>query len=592
MNESQANQAGNAANHKALRSVRSRVIEVQVNKAAGAPEDSAAAGKSNALPDDPLHNLVQTGRVVEPPFDLLTLAMLCEHNSELGQCVEAMETNIEGYGHRFVPRINKAKAEKEQPTLHQEAVTEHARLVNFFTYCTTESYTAFRRKLRRDLEMTGNAYFEVMRANGEIVGFTHIPSYQVRLGRVDDQALLIDQKVTEIQPDGSVKLAKRKAYRRFRKYVQSRTIHRRTLQTVEGSRVRWFKEFGDPRHMHRDTGDFETEQKKVPESARATEVIHLKIYSSRSPYGIPRYIGNLLSIFGDRAAEEINYITFKNNNIPSMVVLVSNGQLTEGSIARIQNFVDSQIQGSDNYSKFLLLEGEPFGDEEGEDGGQVKVDVKPLVREQHKDALFQNYSEKNQDKIRRAFRLPPIFVGRADDYSRATAEASRKLANDQVFTPERNEFDALVNRILFPEMGITYHSFKSNSPTTTDTTELVKVLSGSEKTGGMTPRIARAVLQEVLSQDLPDFPEDFPADVPFSLTMAEAVKSQADPTEPGQTVTALKTLETLGIVGDDGSLAIDDSQAAEVVLKLQERVEKMWRERAANFSADVSADEE
>ena len=56
---------------------------------------------------------------------------------------------------------------------------------------------------------------------------------------------------------------------------------------------------------------------------------------------------------------------------------------------------------------------------EGEDGGQIKLDIKPLVGSQHKDALFQEYSKNNQDKIRRSFRLPPILVGRADDYTRA-----------------------------------------------------------------------------------------------------------------------------------------------------------------------------
>ena len=57
--------------------------------------------------------------------------------------------------------------------------------------------------------------------------------------------------------------------------------------------------------------------------------------------------------------------------------------------------------------------------------------------------------------------------------------------------------------------------------------------------------IARKILEDVLNMDLPDFPEDFDADAPFSLSMAEAVKNQADPTEPGQQVTALKSLQLI-----------------------------------------------
>jgi len=63
----------------------------------------------------------------------------------------------------------------------------------------------------------------------------------------------------------------------------------------------------------------------------------------------------MLAIYGVRAAEEINYITFKNNNIPSMVLMISNGSLTQGSIDRITQFVETSIQGSDNRSKFRVL---------------------------------------------------------------------------------------------------------------------------------------------------------------------------------------------------------------------------------------------
>jgi PBSX family phage portal protein len=602
-----ANASGNQANHGALaavkkRSVGARVIEVNTTKANGATTSTAAPNPTETNSEEPFTALSDAGRIIEPPFDLLTLAMLCENSSELNQVVEAMEVNIEAYGHRFISRLRtsatdksdipdnvKPPAEGEKPKdLPPEvlaAQVENAKLVNFFNYCTDESFVAFRRRLRRDLEMTGNAYFEIIRnTDGEIQAFTHMPSYQMRLGRLDEDPRLVDRKIVELQPDGSVEVKKIKEWKRFRTFAQSRAVYGRTLHTL-GSKVRWFKQFGDPRVLNKKTGDFGTAQQPVPEGDEANEVYHIKIYSSRSPYGIPRYIGNLLSIFGDRAAEEINYITFRNNNIPSMVVAVSNGSLTQGTIDRIESFVQSQIQGSDNYSKFLIIEGEPFGDE-GEDGGQVKIDVKPLTAAQHKDALFQNYSDKNQDKIRRAFRLPPIFVGRADDYSKATAESSRRVADEQVFSPERDEFDNTMNRIIFPEMDIVYHKFKSNSPNTTDNSELVKILAGAEKTGGMTPRIARHVLQEVLGQDLPEFPKDFNADVPFSLTMAEAVKNMADPAEPGQQVTAIKNvLKGFGL-GPDATEALEideDDSILDVVRKVatvQKSVERLWKKQA------------
>lgn len=612
------NKRGNTANQSALDGLRVRVIEANVAKANGVTS-GVEPNPTATLPEEPFSSLMQSGKVIEPPFDLLTLSMLVEHNSELNQCIEAMETNIEGHGHRFISRLVKDITEtheddapdenatkpkpaavppaamptqqprvKKATTPEQEAANEeYARLNNFFTYCTQESFVQFRRRLRRDLETTGNAYFEVIRnVEGQIQAFTHIPSYQIRLGRIDDESRLVKRKILELQADGSVKLKDLSEWRRFRKFVQSRAIHRRTLHTIDGYKVRWYKEFGDDRQMNKLTGEYAAPGLPIPQADEANELIHVKLYSSRTPYGLPRYIGNLLSIFGDRASEEINYITFRNNNIPSMVILVSNGQLTEGTIARIQAFVDGQIQGSDNYSKFLIIEGEPVA-EEGEDGGQVKVDMQPLTKDQHRDALFQNYSKNNQDKVRRAFRLPPIFVGRSDDYTRSTAESSRRLADEQVFAPERDEFDQLINRLIFPEMGILYHKYRSNSPNTTDNAQLVAILAGAEKTGGMTPRIARRVLEEVLGAELPELPRDFPADVPFSLTMAQAVKNMADPAEPGQQVTALKALKDLGIIGDDGEVDLKLNSVQESVtgitsiakrlLALNAAAEMIWR---------------
>jgi len=551
----------NVSNKKSLNKVQAKVITVQ--KADGKP------GQSQALPDDPFSALTDTGKVIEPPFDTLALAMLNENNTEMEPCIAAMEINIEGFGHRFVPRVKTMLpgGKKAPASLSNKVENEKISLENFFAYCTKESFVAFRRKLRRDLEQTGCGYFEVIRDNkGRIQSFVHLPSYQMRLGRLDDDHILVDRPILELQRDGSVKKVMRKEYRRFRTFAQSKSIRRQSMEVVRGHKIRWFKEFGDPRIWNNDTG--ELAGKTLPKVKRANEVVYLRIYAPRTPYGLPRYIGNLLSIYGDRASEEINYITFKNNNIPSMVVAVSNGQLTEGTIERITEFVESQVQDSDNYSKFLILEAETAL--EGEDGSQIKMEIKPLVSEQHKDALFQEYSKNNRDKIRRVWRLPPIIVGRADDYTRNTADSSRQLADEQVFAPERNEFDELFNRILFPDMGILYHKFKSNSPNTTDNSLLVKILAQAEKTGGVNPRIARMLLEDILGTELPDFPEDFNQDIPFSLMMAEAVKNKAEASEPGQQITALKSLH-----GEMGSTLFVD-----YLVKLNKEIEKTWRDES------------
>lgn len=624
----QATVDNNKRNRRRLDQGRENAMFLLVSKAngAGAAGSDADPNPSNKAPEDPFYAMIGTGRVIEPPFDMLVLSTLPEQSSELNQCVEAMQTNIDGTGHRYISRLklddlsaltnedDETEAETvdvrkldvaadnadeepaaaprkrpsyatkpnytpEQKRLMAEAAAEKVRLTNFFTYATDESFSEFRQRLRRDYETTGNYYFEVLRnSNGEIQGFCHVPSFEMRLGKSDEDANLVDRKVLELQMDGSVLVKTIKEWKRFRKFVQCRFTLRANLSSIHsgGSDV-WYKEFGDARQMDKRTGEFVDGDLEARYAA--TEIVHGRNYAARSPYGLPRYIGNLLAVFGDRASEEINYTTFKNNNIPSMAVIVSNGQLTDGSIKRINSFVETQIRSSDNYSKFLIIEAESMS-EEGEDGGQIKVDIKPLTADQHKDALFQEYSKNNHDKIRRAFRLPPLFVGRSDDYSKSVAESSRRLADEQVFAPERDNFDSMVNRILFPDMGVKYHKFKSNSPNTTDNEALTKILADAEKTGGMTPRIARAVLEQILGIDLPELPADFPADVPFSLTMAEAVKNMADPAEPGQQVTALKALSILKSVVN-GTYDDDDDDdvvnVAKKLLYLNKAAEIQWR---------------
>ncbi|GAG36158.1 unnamed protein product, partial [marine sediment metagenome] len=242
----------------------------------------------------------------------------------------------------------------------------------------------------------------------------------------------------------------------------------------------YFKEWDDPRVIDKHTGHAipNPTQKDMKEKA-ATGAMHFKIHSGRTSYGLPRIIGNLFSIWGSRASDVINFQTFKNNNIPSMVVTVSNGMLTQDTIDRMEEYVNAHIKRSDNYSKFLILEAETQ-DEEAQNAGTMKIDIKPMTSQQHTDQLFQIYDNNNSEKIRRSFRLPQIFVGKTENINRAATESSRRLAEEQVFGPEREEMDRQINKLL-THFGIKYHTIKSNSPNVTDDAALTKIISGAEK---------------------------------------------------------------------------------------------------------------
>jgi len=495
--------------------------------AKAASEQLAAESKAHA---DPWAELGGLHGAITPPLDPLGLALLEESSSELGQCLTALEVNIPGFGWRIKPLKASEDAAEADEAFAARLEEEREFFHELLTYADYDegSFTSLRRRARRDLESSGNAYWEVVRdAAGRLSAFRLIPHTSMRMTPKGSEVV----EVERLRPTGKGlerRFKRVRVTRRFRRFVQAQRGSAASCRAV------YFREYGDPRELDSRTGEFKPAG-EIPREHLATEIVHFRIYSSRTPYGLPRYLGNLLALFGSRKSEEINFQTFTNNNVPSMVFLVSNGELTSESVERIKQFTETQIQGSDNYSKMLIVEALPFEDS----GDQAKVEIKPLVREQHTDELFQNYDANNREKIRQSFRLPPIFVGRAGDYTRATAETSRALADEQVFHPEREEDDHLINRILTDE-GMLHHTFATNTPNVTNDTNLIAVMTGAEKTGGMTPRIARKILEDVLNKDLPGFGDGFDPDVPFSLSMADAVKNKAQANEVGQQVTALK----------------------------------------------------
>jgi PBSX family phage portal protein len=494
----------------------------------------------------PLEDLIRQGRVIPPPFNLHVLSQLPEQNSELNQVIEAMEQNVVGFGWRLeaTPTIATALVgarpadgqELEDPDididqLREDVEDEWERVDEFLSYGNwdPDSFTYLRRQQRKDLEATGNTFLELITNRaGEPVNFRHAPSYRMRLSILDEEFTTYPE-VRVVGRGSRRRLVTRTRRKRFRRFVQVDNFGSR-------SKLTWFKEWGDPRPISARTGEVLASDRN--QERLANPMIHRRIYAPRTPYGVPRYMGNLLAILGGRAAEEINYSTFRNNQIPSMMLMVSNGQLTQDTIDRIADFAEHHIQGDDNYSRFLIVEAEPDDGVEG--GGQVKIEAKPLTQAQHDDALFVKYEDGNADKVRRAWRLPPIIVGRSDDYTRATADTSRRIAEEQVFEPERREEDWHWNRVLVAK-GMAFHEFRTNSPNVTNDQDLIRVMAAAEKSGAMTPRLARAILSDILGRPVSGVDSEVvPVDVPFTLTMAEAVKNQANPAEPGQSVTAMK----------------------------------------------------
>lgn len=569
----------------------------------------ASSGEKHGLDPDPFIRLEKEGRVVPPPFDMLTLAVMPENNTELSPAIEAMSVNCEWFGWRTESRV--PVTDRTPIEILRTLAEERVAAENFFenAFQDEDSLEEFRDKLRKDLEATGNFYVEFVEVpgTGELDSLNHLPAWMVRITRPDDEPTeyvdmrleklvrfreempeveddeedegeegedrpnlrLVGDEDVEQAEDGrrrvykqepqpilveevSFEIREQTRFKRFRRYVQVR----------EKKQV-WFKEHGDPRLISAKDGkvvsreDLEREHDDgdvrlrftldgdrlrilrgtvgFPVAWAANPVRHKRLYSTRSPYGLPRYVGHLFAIFGSRAAEEINYATFKNNNIPSAVITVTNGQLTDESVDRLEEFVEAAIASDDNYSKFLLLEGEPVM-EGMRDPGSMKIEIKPLTAEQHTDALFVNYKTTNDDSVRRAWRFPPIFVGKSDDFTGKTIEASRKLADEQVFSVERKRMDDFFTKDVFIRyLALAWSTFRSNSPNVTENADLLRALVNGEKIGSMTPQIGRDILSTIMNRDLGRVdPEKLDPHKPFTQSLAETMKAKAPASGGGE----------------------------------------------------------
>ncbi|VXB88234.1 phage portal protein [Bacillus altitudinis] len=428
--------------------------------------------------------------VIEPPYNIKELKQMAEYSTILQQCIDAYKTNILGFGFGVEYAFD-FNAEDVKPVKKKTAEKEWTRLEEFARYMNyDESAEVVLGYVIEDREKTGNGFVEVLReGTGKPAGIEYLDAQYLRVCKLSDP-VDVEFRYTE---SGQVKSLQRK--KRFRKYVQQ----------VNTKKV-FFKEYGDPRTMNAATGEYSED---TPSNHIASEVIHFKIGSGT--YGVPRWIGNIVNMYGARKAEELNYLYFKQGRHVPAAITVENGMLSESSYEQLQEYMNG-IEGSDNAHKFLLLEveGIPKKDElsNDEEPANVKVNIKSLAEILQEDALFLEYDEKTRNKIRSSFRLPPIYTGESQDYNKATADTARKTTEEQVFQPERMIITGKLNTLFLPDLDLWHVRLILNGPDFRDPLEIAKVLTPFIQAGAVSPNDLRDLAGRILGKTLEEWPEE------------------------------------------------------------------------------------
>jgi PBSX family phage portal protein len=535
------------------------------------PEETVRLEKGQSEQQSEAPEDEQTIEILEPPLPMASIVTAFEESNSLRQNVDAMVTNVDGFGFTLAPAIDfkgnefkeliedqilleegeaaEQELEARQKEVRREAVREKRSLKSFFAFCADESFIELRRSSREDLEVLGNFAWEVLRdEDDEIRRFVHIPFYTMRLTKKGDPVT-----VTVKRKIDAVTYEEFEEEKRFRRFVQ-----------IVGQKKIWFKEFGDPRPMSKNSGQYyenEEEIKKLaetnPDEGVASEVLHYKIRAIRGAYGLPRWIGNLLSVRGSRLSEEVNYFYFNNKAIPPMLIFVENGRLQGGAADRLSEFM-KQVKGdTQKFWRVAILEGESSEDARKRGvtwSGQPRFKVVKLSSEQLKDALFQEYDERNRDKVGESFRIPRLLRGDTRDFNRATAETAKAFSEEQVFQPERDRFDAWINRILGPELDMKYWVFKTLAPIVRNPITLTEMVKDLVKVGILTPKEGRVIAEDIFNREFEDIDRLW-VEQPLALTLAGIVKRQQESdnavTPPADVMhTLTKSFAELGPLGE------------------------------------------
>lgn len=476
---------------------------------------------SRAIPhtSDIWARMVGAGEVVAPPYDPWLLVCAAEESDALMDMIDAMATNIAGFGTALDPQFD-TRDEDEQPIDPPPgAEDERAELELFLASCNLKlGLEGVLDHADRDVETTGSGYLEALRdVEGRVAQLEHLPSFTMRLGRLS-QPQLVDVPFRHPTTGDLVILPR---FQRFRTYLQERD-----------GRVVYFKEFGDPRAINSGTGEFAEPGKtwgvdRLGNSLDGTEVIHVAIYATHTPYGVPRWIGAMPHVRMAREAADLVVRWFDEAPIGAKLMMIAGGVWKNGSVAAALDRIDDMARGKENSFSIVAIEGEPAGsddpiDETKDAAPRILVEDLTFTIPEFIVAGDSSIIDKARDRLGKTFRLPPIYWGASTDYSRAAANTARSVTEEQVFVPLRRlRWGGVFNNCILPSMGINFWRLTFKGANTSD--DAADGIGDYTSGGGTSPNALIKLWNERNGTDRPLIAEPW-ADKPIELTLALIAK--------------------------------------------------------------------
>jgi len=373
---------------------------------------SSVARADTSRQIDPDYTLGAMGSTapLDPPYPLHTLSTIFGQSNMLAQCVESYVTNIAMYGWEIVAAAEGVPIDKDEQMLLQTFIDSPN---------SDESLRTIQASTVFAYEKFGHAYVEVIRDRKRRVTILRsCPSATMGVCPKADEDVPVHYDVAR-----GPRIVQVTEIKKFRIYRQQ-----------QGGKFVYFKEFGDPRKLNYKTGIFESPQNPVTLEDEATELIHFR-QMSEDVYGTPRWVSQLPSILGSREAEEVNLRYFEDNTIPPMILSVAGGRLTGESFRELKKMLSARAAAKERQNQIMLIEAVPERESLDDKGTTVTLKVDKLTDSRPSDALFTNYDESNQAKIRSSFRLPPVSVGLSQDITFACMSEDTETLTERGWLP-------------------------------------------------------------------------------------------------------------------------------------------------------------
>jgi PBSX family phage portal protein len=196
-----------------------------------------------------------------------------------------------------------------------------------------------------------------------------------------------------------------------------------------GSKFIFFRNFGDIDVVDPINGD-----------PNPNEIIHFNLYSpTNTYYGVPSAVAALSALVGDKFAKEYNIDYFENKSIPRYAIILKGAKLSEKSKQEVVNYFRNEIKGNNHGTLFVPLPA-TLGKE---------VDIKFEKLENNvQEGSFDKYRKSNRDEIMVAHRVPAPKIGVYDNANLAVSRDADKTFKVQVISPDQKIIEKKINRIV------------------------------------------------------------------------------------------------------------------------------------------------